>query len=567
MKKLFSFILFIASSITVLAQNDLDNNVIDYISQYKELAMAEQRRAGVPAAITLAQGIHESASGRSELAVDGNNHFGIKCKKTWTGQTILHDDDRRQECFRKYTSSDESYIDHSNFLRKNKRYAQLFSLEKTDYISWSQGLRKAGYATNPKYATRLIDLIEKYNLQEYTYKAMQAVKQPEIIAKVEEVIPKKDKVVASPIIKKKRNYYNTTTYKGLPGFYAKKGDYLLKQAMENDMRLAKLFNINDLDNTELYDDMFIYLKKKNKKGTRKYHIVEEGESMHSISQKEAIQLKYLYIYNNLYDTDEPAVGEKLYLQEKSLSTPRLRGEEIIAKKEKAKEIKQQSNTAPIKVSKSEKIQFIAEPGDVPGVKKKAKVERESFAQKDLARINKELAIAKEKKEQAIAKEKAEAAKAAELKSKKVEVITQKADESRWIKKSTTGNKGTKFITSNPNIIDITKAKRVERLLDNGHSEIDITVVPIEEETTEKVEENKKNDLKSAEKAAQEAGEKVKEEKREVTEKTVEVKEEIKKKVKPAPKKEKKREYNEKNVGDDVKDLKKKFDSIIYSGDE
>lgn len=528
MKKLLLIVGFIASAFSVLAQDDLDVNVTNYIEQYKELAVREQRRAGVPAAITLAQGIHESAAGKSELAVDANNHFGIKCKKTWTGATILHDDDRRQECFRKYESSDDSYVDHSDFLKNNKRYEKLFELEKTDYIGWSQGLRKAGYATNPKYASRLIDLIEKYNLQEFTYEGLKP-EEPKIVAQAVEVIPKEDRKISNTISAKETGSKNIdsnnklTTFNGLPGFYAKKGDYLLKQAMENDIRLAKLFSINDLDNAALYDDMFIYLKKKNKKGTRKYHIVEEGESLHSISQKEAIQLKYLYIYNNLYNTDEPAVGEKIYLQEKSITTPRLRGEQAIVKKAEVIEPNKEETTAPIRITKTEKKVIIEEektPVSEP-IATKAPIVKEAI------KIT-------------------EQAKTIEKPIVPDEVITQKVDSTRWINK-----KDSEFTltTSNPNIIDLTKAKRIEKLLDNGNSEIEIKAVPVKTEPTkEEIRMESKEPITN----------KVEEKKEVIKEVIEEVKPEII---------EKKREYNEKNVGDDVKDLKKKFDAIIYNGDE
>lgn len=143
-----------------------------YIEQYKLLAMSEQKRSGIPAAITLAQGIHETVAGSSELATQANNHFGIKCKKDWTGETFAHTDDAPNECFRKYKRAEDSYIDHSNYLSKTPRYANLFKLSVTDYAGWAFGLKQAGYATNPKYARVLIQIVEDYHLQEYTYDAM-----------------------------------------------------------------------------------------------------------------------------------------------------------------------------------------------------------------------------------------------------------------------------------------------------------------------------------------------------------------------------------------------------------
>lgn len=154
------------------AQPQNNDQVLRYVERYRALAMSEQQRTGIPASITLAQAIHETGAGTSRLATEANNHFGLKCKSDWQGETIKHRDDRRNECFRKYSMEFESYQDHSNYLRANPRYAQLFDLSMTDYAAWAFGLRQAGYATNPQYAQLLIKLIEDYRLQEYTYAAM-----------------------------------------------------------------------------------------------------------------------------------------------------------------------------------------------------------------------------------------------------------------------------------------------------------------------------------------------------------------------------------------------------------
>jgi hypothetical protein len=138
-----------------------------YIDQYKDIAMLEMKRIGVPAAITLAQGLLESESGNSDLVKKSNNHFGIKCKSNWTGEGVTHDDDSLGECFRKYATAEESFKDHSNFLKAGKHYSFLFDLDPTDYKGWAFGLKKAGYATNPKYPVILINYIEKYNLQRF----------------------------------------------------------------------------------------------------------------------------------------------------------------------------------------------------------------------------------------------------------------------------------------------------------------------------------------------------------------------------------------------------------------
>jgi hypothetical protein len=143
-----------------------------YIDQYKDLAIAEMKRTGVPASIKLAQGIHETMAGKSELVQKSNNHFGIKCKTGWNGPSVRHTDDARNECFRKYATASESYRDHSNFLKSSSRYASLFELDPTDYEAWAKGLKSAGYATNPVYAQTLVRLIEEYDLQQYSMQAL-----------------------------------------------------------------------------------------------------------------------------------------------------------------------------------------------------------------------------------------------------------------------------------------------------------------------------------------------------------------------------------------------------------
>ncbi len=141
-----------------------------YIERYASLAVSEMYRSGVPASITLAQGLLESRYGQSELALKSNNHFGIKCHN-WTGAKVYHDDDRRNDCFRKYSSPDESFRDHSDFLRYRDRYRFLFDISVTDYKGWAYGLRKAGYATDPAYPEKLIRLIEEHRLYEFDRKA------------------------------------------------------------------------------------------------------------------------------------------------------------------------------------------------------------------------------------------------------------------------------------------------------------------------------------------------------------------------------------------------------------
>src|SRR5690606_38816932 len=180
----------------VNAQNSISEKAKKYIADHAHLAMVEQVRSGVPATITLSQGLYETGNGESVLCTKGNNHFGIKCKKDWAGETISHTDDAPDECFRKYSSVQDSYRDHSDFLLKNKRYAGLFVNDVNDYKAWCKGLKKAGYATNPAYAHKLIDIIERYELQQYTTMAskMQLNGEGTYVA---EVVPTNDALVAS----------------------------------------------------------------------------------------------------------------------------------------------------------------------------------------------------------------------------------------------------------------------------------------------------------------------------------------------------------------------------------
>jgi flagellum-specific peptidoglycan hydrolase FlgJ len=154
----------IESTSKTIVYSDVVNN---YVNDYKNVAMGNMKSYGIPASIILAQGILESGAGRGDLAKSANNHFGIKCHKDWTGETVNHDDDAEQECFRKYKDPSESYKDHALFLTSRNRYSSLFQLEKDDYEGWARGLRAAGYATDPKYPEKLISYIERYNLHQY----------------------------------------------------------------------------------------------------------------------------------------------------------------------------------------------------------------------------------------------------------------------------------------------------------------------------------------------------------------------------------------------------------------
>lgn len=313
LRSIYCVLLLVLVTGSLRAQTDAE--IRAYINTYKELAITEQLRAGVPAAVTLAQGIHESTAGQSELAVIGNNHFGIKCKSTWMGETMLHDDDQKKECFRKYVNAEQSYIDHSDFLRGSNRYHFLFDLDRTDYAGWISGLKRAGYATNPAYVKKLTDLVEKYNLQQYTYEGISRAN----TTMPREVVPEADQARNLTQVDDPETYY-----KGLKGFWVQKGESLLPKAMEKNIRYARLLALNDLPDAPLEQTMFVFIEKKRRVGTEEFHVVKENENMLLIAQKEAMMLDNLFAFNNMLRGQEPEVGEKLALQYRSYETPRLK---------------------------------------------------------------------------------------------------------------------------------------------------------------------------------------------------------------------------------------------------
>lgn len=313
-----------------------------YISQYKDLAIAEMIRTGVPASIKLAQGINETMAGTSSLVVRSNNHFGIKCKSTWTGESVKHDDDARGECFRKYPLPEDSYRDHSDFLRANQRYAFLFSLDPTDYNAWAWGLKKAGYATNPRYAPALIKTIEDYGLQQYSFIALGRItdKTNELVV----VDTRGNEVTTGSVTPVNETMQTVAAVTGTPGPIAKKADYpkgqfkinetkvvyvpkgtsYLAIANEYEVDLSKLFEFNEISRAEEVDrDRLIYLQRKRKTGNTESHKVQPGETLHDIAQQQAIRLESLQELNWLKEGDIPAIGEQLSLQKKSGKIPKL----------------------------------------------------------------------------------------------------------------------------------------------------------------------------------------------------------------------------------------------------
>lgn len=295
-----------------------------YVATYKDMAMLEMRRTGVPASITLAQGILESESGNSDLVKRSNNHFGIKCKSTWRGKSVTHDDDELGECFRSYKNWEDSYKDHSNFLRNSSRYASLFSLDPLDYKSWASGLRKAGYATNPRYSDMLINSIEKYNLQQYSLNALdksyvinslkEISDEPEIVSIPMETPLQENSIVSTPI-----EPNSITKINGSRALFALKGTSLLAIATNHKINLSRLLSFNDLkEDGLLQKDQFIFLERKQKEGEKLFVIVSVGESLYDISQNNGIQLKTLCELNHLSNDAEISAGSKLYLKPQTL---------------------------------------------------------------------------------------------------------------------------------------------------------------------------------------------------------------------------------------------------------
>ncbi len=324
MFKFFIAILFSTVSLKAVAQRI---SIEQYIEQFKEIAISEMKRSGVPASITLAQGILESENGNGELVKKSNNHFGIKCKSTWSGESVTHDDDATGECFRAYTNAAESYRDHSDFLKANKRYSYLFSLDPADYEGWARGLKKAGYATNPKYPDLLIKYIQQYDLQQYSLAALNQMPETDIVKKeeVKNVLPA-IKIDENPIALNNNVVADAGVDKiisinNIKCVLVKKGTSLLLVANKNNISLSKLMEFNDMtEEGILGKDQYVYLQKKSKTGDRELYIVQYGESIYDVAQKTGIQLKYLLEYNNLNTGAKLITNSKLFLKPGFITT-------------------------------------------------------------------------------------------------------------------------------------------------------------------------------------------------------------------------------------------------------
>ena len=287
------------------------NTPEQYIDQWKDVAVRKMQEHGIPASITLAQGLLESGNGNSVLATKGNNHFGIKCTSDWTGGKTYHDDDRKNECFRKYRDAAESYNDHALFL-KRPRYASLFTLEPTDYKGWAYGLKKAGYATDPNYPKKLISLIERYALHQLDRGVPIATKSPDHGVRKPGKLRKPDGDVI--VIGAGRQIEQ---FEGRIKFVrANAGDDFRKLAHDLEMTHGLLARWNDMDkNATLQEGQIIFIQPKRRASkSAKIHLVQAGEDLWSISQLYGVKLKKLEKYNPQFSGKALPEGERIHLR-------------------------------------------------------------------------------------------------------------------------------------------------------------------------------------------------------------------------------------------------------------
>ena len=302
-----AFFVWIASGSTKSPQ-------LQYIHKYSALAIEEMCRSGVPASITLAQGLLESRNGESDLAVKANNHFGIKCHN-WNGESIYYDDDRKGECFRKYDSVEESFRDHSDFLRYRDRYKFLFDLDPNDYKGWAHGLKKAGYATDSSYPQKLIRLIEEYELYEYDTLEGSGKQLPKSPSSVEQARPLTDKEHETFHFSLSRQLYSLN---GVPFVYSADGESYASIAARYNLFHKEILKYNDLKEDEtLYPGTIVYLQKKKKRASEGVdkHVVEgSSELLHDIAQRYAVRLASLCRMNGFSEDYVPREGEMIVLR-------------------------------------------------------------------------------------------------------------------------------------------------------------------------------------------------------------------------------------------------------------
>ena len=296
-------------------------SAVDYIEKWREEAIRQMALHKIPASITIAQGLLESGNGNSRLAIEGNNHFGIKCHSDWKGATIHEDDETRNECFRKYKNASESFEDHSIFLQK-KRYESLFTLDITDYKGWAHGLKKCGYATNPKYPQLLINLIEQYNLADLDKEGLKLIKnggspsrnkRDSSPKKERNTSPQKDETRKEIVISNNREI--GVSENRIKFITAKEGDSI--EAIANDLDMApwQIKKYNDLQNNQqIQAGQVIYLQPKRSNSKITEYEVKSGDTMWSISQSTGIKLRKLYKKALLIPGQEPKPGTVIKLK-------------------------------------------------------------------------------------------------------------------------------------------------------------------------------------------------------------------------------------------------------------
>lgn len=293
----------------------------DYIEKYKDIAIREMDKTGIPASITLAQGCLESGNGNSELAQKAKNHFGIKCHSSWKGEGFYMDDDAKDECFRVYKDPEESYKDHSEFLVNGSRYDFLFELKPTDYKGWAHGLKKAGYAANPKYPDLLIKIIEDEELNLLDEKKSRTKSNKETSKPTSTAVVQNGESTNSSIKRIIRNpYYDSPEVKIHENFikyYVPSQDESLQDiANKFEMRVWQLRKYNELSNdiVAAKANQIVYLQPKRWMAKTKFHIVKNGETVSDISQQYGIKAKWIYRRNKLDPSNPITPGMKLKLR-------------------------------------------------------------------------------------------------------------------------------------------------------------------------------------------------------------------------------------------------------------
>ena len=398
MKNIFIILSFFIFLMNTNAQDKQHPDAIAYIEKYKDIAVAEMKRAKIPASITLAQGLYESGFGKSYLATNTNNHFGIKCHETWTGKTFKYTDDAPNECFRVYDNAEQSYIDHSEFLMNRKRYANLFTLDIKDYKAWAYELKAAGYATNPKYPENLIKYIELYELYKFdggthvSYQPVDVKKQKtdQFLSTPIKVEPPKEKVTEyvelnlpnqpnvgnegknkkqdnKKSVDEKKEVEKTTSTKPktkkvyehnkLKAVKMYNNESLQQVAQSLKIGVQDLMKYNDIkDENIVLDNQYLYVENKKTKSKTSTHKVKANDNMWSISQKYGVQLSSLLKMNQLENGEEPKVGSEIVLKGKIKNKPELRfdNEKNVEQKVEQKiktyddNLKEKKNTTTIK---------------------------------------------------------------------------------------------------------------------------------------------------------------------------------------------------------------------------